>query len=148
MSFLHSLCLLSHEELDVAVGGQERRDSTVGSVGSSSALDSLVDSGVSDHALLNIQTLGLSIRLEVLEKLKNVSGRLFGPSSLSLTEDLGLCLSTDAPGVDVEGDDLFVFNDIFHISNGFLELKTLACSCSFISILKVSSEVGYFRFGS
>ena len=70
---LDTLCLLGSDELDVAVGGQVGSDSTMGSVSSSSALDGSLHNEVSDGSLFNVESLSLSVRLEVLEELDHVS---------------------------------------------------------------------------
>ena len=72
-SSLDVLGLLRGNELDVAVGGEVGSNSTVSSVGSSSALDGSLDSEVADEAFISIQALSLGISLEVLEKLDHVS---------------------------------------------------------------------------
>ncbi len=92
---LHLLSLLSCNELDVAVRGEVGSDSTVGSVCSSSTLDSALNSEVRNHSLFDIKTLGLGISLKVLEKLDHISDRLFRESALSDTVKLGLCCSAD-----------------------------------------------------
>ena len=63
----NSLALLSHVELDVAVRGQVRRDSTVGSVRSPSAADGSLGGHVRNGAFFGVEGLGLGVRLQVLE---------------------------------------------------------------------------------
>ena len=70
---LDFLSKLGHDELDVTIGGQIGSNSTMGSVCSSSALDSSLYDEVSNHTLFNIETLGFSVGLEVLEELNDVS---------------------------------------------------------------------------
>ena len=60
--------LLGNVEFNVTVGSEVWGDSTVGSVGSSSTLDSSLGGDMSDLALLDIKTLGLSVGLEVIEE--------------------------------------------------------------------------------
>ncbi len=70
---LDAFSLLGCDELDVAVGRQIGSDSTVSSVCSSSSLDGSLNSEVSDHGSLNIESLSLSVRLEIFEELDDVS---------------------------------------------------------------------------
>ena len=72
-SSLDVLSLLGGNELDVAVGGKVGSNSTVGSVCSSSALNSSLDGEVGNEALFNGQTLCLGVGSEILEKLEYVS---------------------------------------------------------------------------
>ena len=139
MGFFDTLGLLGDEELDMAIGGEVGGDSTMGSVGSSSALDCSLHSDVGDHALLHVQALGLRVRLKILQELENVSCGLVGPSSLGLSEDFGLGGASDAAGVLSEGDTLLVLDDILDISNGFLELQSFEGSASFKGVFEMSS---------
>lgn len=66
-ALLDVLCLLGNKEFDVAVSGKVGSDSTVGSVGSSSALNGSLNCDVGDHALINIQTFSFSICMDILE---------------------------------------------------------------------------------
>ncbi len=72
-SSLDVLSLLGGDELDMAIRGKVGSNSTVGSVSSSSTLDCSLNGEVANVALINVQTLSLSISLEVLEELDDVS---------------------------------------------------------------------------
>jgi len=117
------------------------------SIGPSSSLDGSVDSNVGDHALLYIQSLGFGIRLKVLEQHEDVSAGLLGPSTLLGIEVLSLSSSTGVASVSVEGNHLFVINNIFQISYGFFELKTFKCSSCFEGVLEMNSQIISSGFG-
>ena len=74
--------LLSNVELNMAVGGQVWGNSTVSSVSSSSSLNGSLGGDMSDLALLSIETLSLSVGLEVLEEVHNVFDRFLWESSI------------------------------------------------------------------
>jgi hypothetical protein len=65
-SSLDILSFLCGDELNVAVGRQIGSNSTMSSVGPSSALDSSLNSEVGNDASVSIQTLSLSVSKEVL----------------------------------------------------------------------------------
>jgi hypothetical protein len=62
---------LGGENLDVARRRQERSNSTVSSVGSSSALCSSVDLNVAEDELLSVKALDLSVGFEVGQKVED-----------------------------------------------------------------------------
>ena len=74
--------LLSNVELNMAVGGQVWGNSSVSSVSSSSSLNGSLGGDMSDLALLSIETLSLSVGLEVLEEVHNVFDRFLWESSI------------------------------------------------------------------
>lgn len=63
---------LNNVELNMAVGGKVWRDSSVGSVSSSSSGDGSLGANVGDLALFDIESLVLGVGLEVLEEPNNV----------------------------------------------------------------------------
>jgi hypothetical protein len=67
-----SISLFDNMELNVTVRGEIWRNSTVGSVSSSSSTDCSLGTNVRDLAFFNIKTLGLSVGLEVDEESKDV----------------------------------------------------------------------------
>jgi hypothetical protein len=86
--------------------------------------------------------------VQILEQSQNVFARLFGPSTLSKLEDLGLGGSTNVPSESLEGNALFVFEHIFDVLNGLLEFKSFHGISSFESVLEVSSQIVDLAFGS
>lgn len=118
LDFLGSF--LSHD-LDVDWVGHVRGDSSLGSVGSSSSLLSLVHLHVGDDEFLQIQLLGLGVVLEVLQEREQVLDGLLGPGSLGLLELGGLSLSSDTVGVLGERDDSLVLEDILEVLLDFLD---------------------------
>jgi hypothetical protein len=68
-------------ELDVGVGGKVGCDTTVGTVGSATALLSALNNYVCNNALVDVETLSLTVGLQVKEELTNGLNGLFGPSA-------------------------------------------------------------------
>ena len=81
---------LNTVELNVAVGGKVWADTTVGTVGSSTSLNGSLDNNVVNDALVNIEFLGLSVSLQVYEKLSDGLARLFWPATEGNSIHLGL----------------------------------------------------------
>jgi len=133
---------LVNVELDVTVGGKVGGNSTVGSVSSSAALNSALDNDVVDDALVDVESLGLGVGDEVQEEFTDVGDRLLGPSTLRLTIDLGLGVSTTSTIVLSERNNLFVFKHVVHVLNGSLKLHALDSFSSLISVLEMSSKIG------
>lgn len=113
----------------------------MGSEGSSSALDSSVNSNVTNNALFNVQTFSLSISMSILEEGKNVSGWLLWPSTKSNSMNSSLGSSSTMANMSSEGNALLVFENIFHVSNSLLDLHSFHDSSSLISILEMHSDI-------
>lgn len=128
-------------ELNMAVGGKVWGDSTVGSVGSSSTSDGSLSGNVGNGALLNIETLGLSVRLEVGEEVQDVFDGLFWESTVVMLILLAHGLSAWATGESSEWDDVFVGENSVHVFNGLKDVHSSASSSSLIGVLEVSSQV-------
>lgn len=69
VTFLHISAFLDTVEFNMAVGREVWTDATVSTVGSSTSLDGSLDTDVGDDALVSVESLGLSIRTKVNEKL-------------------------------------------------------------------------------
>ena len=78
----------------MAVRGQIWGDSTVGSVGSSSSVDSSLSGNMRDLAFFDIKTFALSIGLEVSEERKNVLNRLFWESTVVMVDFIVAAIHT------------------------------------------------------
>ena len=125
----------------MAVGGEVGSNSTVGSVGSSSALDSSLDSEVGDETLFNAQALSLSVGCEILEELKDVSYGLLRESTLGNTVELILGGSTDVTSESSVRNAISVLEDVLQVLDGSLEVKALHSSGGFVCVLEVSSQI-------
>ena len=84
---------LNTVELDVAVRGKVRSDTTMSTIGSSAALLCSLDNNVSDNAFVGVETLLLSVSFEVKEQLADGLDRLLGPSAGGGALDLALGVS-------------------------------------------------------
>eukprot|EP00351_Strombidinopsis_sp_SopsisLIS2011_P005910 CAMPEP_0116871500 /NCGR_PEP_ID=MMETSP0463-20121206/1873_1 /TAXON_ID=181622 /ORGANISM="Strombidinopsis sp, Strain SopsisLIS2011" /LENGTH=146 /DNA_ID=CAMNT_0004510029 /DNA_START=219 /DNA_END=659 /DNA_ORIENTATION=- len=136
-------------ELNVTVVSLVGRDSTVSSVGSSTASNGALYNTVSDHALLDIKTSGFGVRVKILEELKDGLNRLLGPSTdrTGGLEFFSLSMSSSVSDKLLEWHDLFVLKYILHVSNGLQKLKSLASTGSLVSVLEVSSKIGNSSLG-
>jgi len=138
--------LLNDVEFDVAVGRKVWRDSTMGSVGSSSSADSSLSGNMRDLALLDIESLGLSVGLEVNEESSDVLDRLGWESTVVMTDILAHGVSSWTTSVSSERNDGFVGGDIVHVIDGLKEHHTSASSGSLVGVLVMSSQVIHSAF--
>ena len=150
VSLLDWTTLLSTMELNVTVVSLEGRNSTVSSVGSSTACNGTLNNDVGDHALLDIKTFSLSVRDKIVEELKDGLNRLLGPSTDGSRglEFFSLSVSTSVSDEPLEWHDLFVLNNILHVSDGLVKFKTLAGTGSLVSVLEMTSKIGDSSLGS
>jgi hypothetical protein len=74
--------LLGDMELNVTVGGEVWRNSTVSSVSSSSSLNSSLSGDMGDLASLSIETLSFGVGFQVSEEADNVFDRFLWESSV------------------------------------------------------------------
>ena len=128
-------------ELDVAVRGQIWGDSTVGSVGSSSSVNSSLCGNMADLASLNIKTFVLGVGFQVLEETENVSDRLLWESTIVMLVLLGHGLSSWSSSESSEWNDSGVLKNSLHVLDGFQDVETSACSSSLIGVFKVDSLI-------
>jgi hypothetical protein len=134
--------LLGNVEFNVTVGSEVWGDSTVSSVSSSSALDSSLGADVGDLALLSVETLSLSVGLEVDEETDNVSdGFLWVSTEGVVLEYLNLSLSSASTVESSEWNDSFVSENSVHVSEGTEEVHASAGSGSLVSVLEVNSLI-------
>jgi hypothetical protein len=138
---LHIIGLLGDMEFNMTVGGQVGGDSTVGSVGSSSTRDSSLDADVSDLALFNIEHLGLSVGLDVLEQVNDVFDRLFRESTIVMVEVLAHSMSAWTSSVSSERNDSLVGKNSLHIGDSLIQHKPTASSGSVVSVLVMTSQI-------
>ena len=148
VSSFNILGFLDDVEFDVAVGSQVWRDSTVGSVGSSSSLDGSLGGNVSDLASFDIKTFELGVGLQVLQQGDNVSNRLLWESTVVMVEVLADGMSSWSSSVSSEWNDGGMLEDALHILDGLVQVETSAGSCSLIGVLIVGSQVVNSAFSS
>lgn len=140
--------LLSNVELDVAVGSQVWRNSTVGSVSSSPSLNGSLGSNVSDLALLSVETLGFSVGLKVLEESDNVFDRFLWESSVVVVDIFAHSLSRNATLVSSEWNNGLVIKDSLEILNSLVQVHSSDSSSSLASVFVVGSQVINSAFSS
>lgn len=135
------LLLLSDDELDVRWRGLVGVDSTVGSVGSSSLLRSLVHLDVGDLQLGHVQALGLSVRGGVLQQVLDVVDGLSWPSGLLETPLLSLGSSTDRVVESSERNGSLVVQDVREVLLGLLDVPSADGQGSLTGVLERNSQV-------
>ena len=111
----------------------------MGTVSSSTALLSALANGVGNNTLISVETLGLTVSLEVEEELTDGLDGLFGPSASvgALVFALGVSLSVELG----EADDALVFHDALQVLDGFLDAHALDGVDDVVSVFEVSAEI-------
>ena len=123
--------------------GVEVIDSTVGTVCTSVHLRGLVGVGVGDGTLLNVQTLGRGIGLDVGKESDENLGGLLRPGNLvaSYLQLLGLCVTADGASVLGEGDGLLVLEDVLKVCLCLQDSATLDSLADLTAVLVVNTDV-------
>ncbi len=119
----------------------------MGAVSPSAASNSALNGDVADDALLGVESLSLSVALEVKEELANGLGGLFGPSTIAPLVLSSLGVSGDVLVVPAEGNNLLVCKNALHILDCSWNSHAFNVSCSFEGVLEVSSQVRNLGFG-
>ena len=130
---------LNNVEFNMAVGGEIWRDSTVSSVSSSSSVDSSLGNNVGNLALFDVETLLLSVRLEVDKESNDVLDGLLWESTVVMADVLAHGVSTWSTSVSSEWNDGFVFKDSLEVANSLDEVEASASSGSLVGVLVMSS---------
>ena len=125
----------------MAVGGQVWGNTTVSSVGATTAIDGALNDDVVDNASIDVELGSLSIGTEVDKELSHALERLLGPATLSVLECLSLGVTANTTSVASEGDDLSVLETVAHVVDGLLERETLAGTSDFVCSLVVGTEI-------
>jgi len=113
----------------------------VGSVGSSSAIDSSLGNDVSDDALFWVKRLSRGIGLKIVQEVEHVVARLLGPPTVVMADVLAHSLTANTSGVNSEWNDTRVGKNILHILDCLHQIESFAGSGSLISVLVVCSQV-------
>jgi len=133
---LDNLLAFGQDEFDVAWVGHVWVDTTVGTVCSAALLGGLVDLDVLDDEVAGIETLGIRVRLSVLEKTEQELSRLYWPSSTGNTELLALRCATSSSGISSHWDGLLVLLDVLKELDSALQFPSVYGLCSFSSVFK------------
>lgn len=119
----------------------------MGAVSPSAASNSALNGDVADDALLGVESLSLSVALEVKEELADGLGGLFGPSTIAPLVLSSLGVSGDVLVVPAERNNLLVCKNALHILDCSWNSHAFNVSCSFEGVLEVSSQVRNLGFG-
>ena len=118
----------------------------MGSVGSSSSADSSLSGNMRDLALFGIESLGLSVGLEVDKESSNVLDGLGWESTVVMTDVLAHGVSSWTTGVSSERNDGSVGGALIHVVDGLKEHHTSASSGGLVGVLVMSSQVIHSAF--
>ena len=125
----------------MAVGGEVWTDATVGSVGSSTSLDSSLDNDVGNNTFVSIESLSLSVSFKVdKEFLDSLTGFLW-PATEWQSVYLSLGSSSNTSIVLSEWNDCGMSNNSIHMLDSCVDFHALAETSNFITILVVRSQV-------
>jgi len=133
--------LLEAVELNVAVRAEVGRDATMSTVRPPAAGNGALDHNVVDDALLNIESLGLSVGTEVAEEVADGVHGLLGPATESVLEGLALGVSADTTSVPAVRDNLGLIERVLHVRDCLVELVPLDGLGDVVGVLVVSAEV-------
>ena len=133
-------------ELDVAVRREVWSNTSVGTVGSSTAADGALNDDVVDDTLLWVESSGLSVGSQVDEEFTDGLDRLLGPATDWCLVDVDLSVSSNATSVLSERNNLFVSKNSLHVLDSSWDLHALDESSSFVRVLEVSSEISDLAF--
>lgn len=113
-------------------------------VGTASHHGSVIDLDMRDLEIVHVQTLGFTVRLEVVEEDKEELASSFGPSALvtGSLDEMTLSVTTHTTVVASEGDGTLVSNDVVEISLSLDQRHVTDGTTHFASVLEVDSEVG------
>ena len=143
----HGTSPLDAVELNMAVRGDVWGDATVSAVGPSTASNGALDGDVADDALLGVESLSLSVALEVKKEFADGLCGLFGPSTVAPLVLSSLGVSGDVLVVPAEGNNLLVGKHALHVLDCSWNSHAFNVSCSFEGVLEVCSQVRNLGFG-
>jgi len=103
---------------------------------------SLVNLYVLDDEISGIKTLGVCIRLGILEQGEEKFSRFDRPASLGDTELLSLCTPSRAPGIPSHRHRLLMPNHILKVRHSALQFPSIDCLRSLAGILEADTKIG------
>lgn len=106
-------------------------------VSAAAVLGCLVDDSAGNVQVLDVQALGLSVSLGVLQKINNVFDRLDGPATLGGLELLGLSGAADTTVETAERNALLLLSDILQIGISLVQLHALNGGSNFVGVLEL-----------
>jgi hypothetical protein len=143
VSLLHCALALSADKLDVSRVCHVRTNATVSTVRAAAHLLRAVALNVGDVKLFDIELVGLTVCLNVPQKVEDVHGGLLGPSNLGARclKVLSLSVATASTGEAGEGDSALVLKDILEVLLSLLQVHALDKECDFTALLEVRAKL-------
>ena len=113
-------------------------------VGAASHDGSLVDRNVVDHQILHIESLSLSISLEVVQEHQEELASSLGPSAdiAGSLDHMALSVTTNRAVVSAEGNGVLVGNNVVEVLLSLHQGHSLDGSTDLVSVLEVNGQVG------
>ena len=141
VSLLHWGLVILSPHFDMTRVAHIRGDSTVGPVGPSSPLLGSVDLNVSDHQLLEVELLDISVGFEVSEDGHDGLNGFLWPPTLDETEFLGLGGSSDASVEFSVRNASLVVENLLEVSDGLGDLHIEAGTGSFVGVFEADPGI-------
>ena len=112
-------------------------------VGAASHDGSLVDRNVVDHQILHIESLGLSVSLEVGQKYQEELASSLGPSAdiAGSLDHMALGMTANGSVVSAEGNGVLVGNNVVEVLLSLHQGHSLDGSTDLVSVLEVNGQV-------
>ena len=112
-------------------------------VGAASHDGSLVDRNVVDHQILHIESLGLSVSLEVGQEHQEELASSLGPSAdiAGSLDHMALSVTTNGSVVSAEGNGVLVGNNVVEVLLSLHQGHSLNGSTDLVSVLEVNGQV-------
>ena len=112
-------------------------------VGTASHNGGLVDSDVVDHQILHIESLSLSVSLEVVQEYQEELASSLGPSAdiSGSLDHMALSVTANGSVVSAEGNGVLVGNNVVEVLLSLHQGHSLDGSANLVSILEVNSQV-------
>ena len=113
-------------------------------VGAASHDGGLVDSDVVDHQILHVESLGLSVSLEVGQEHQEELASSLGPSAdiSGSLDHMALSMATNGSVISAEGNGVLVGNNVVEVFLSLHQGHSLDGSTDLVSVLEVNGQVG------
>jgi creatinine amidohydrolase/Fe(II)-dependent formamide hydrolase-like protein len=113
----------------------------MGTVGAATHLGCLVNLNVLNNNLFQVQALGFSVALEILEKTEDKLAALLGPASLGDSPHVRLSATANSTAETAKRNGLLVVNNVLKELLGLDKLHSLDGHGGLASVLEVNTEI-------
>ena len=118
-------------------------NTTMSTVGAASHDGGLVDRNVVDHQILHVESLSLSVSLEVGQEHQEELASSLGPSAnvAGSLDHMALSVATNGSVVSAEGNGVLVGNNVLEVFLSLHQGHSLDGSADLMSVLEVNGQV-------